>query len=598
MSLRGFLDYPFDVQNILRKRRALRSELVQQQGLTDIRVAILGGSTTQEIRSVLELFLLHNGFRAEFFESEYGKFFEDAVVDDSALRDFRPQVAIVHTTQLNLLNAPAPFTPADEVEQSFKAECARFQSIWRNLTQSLGCVVIQNNFDMPATRSLGGLDSTELFGRTHFLLRLNLEFARAARENSKLIINDIHYLSCRLGLDQWFDPVCWFSYKMAVSPASTVFLAHALARLVSAALGRTRKCLVLDLDNTLWGGVIGDDGATGIKIGKETPQGEAFTSFQQYCRELAQRGILLAACSKNEPESARAGLSHPDSVLTVESFSAIQANWDPKPGNVARIARDLNIGLDSLVFVDDNPAERAFVRAQLPDVAVPEVGSEVSKFARYLDRAGFFEVVALNRDDAQRGAMYAENAKRTALQSQFADYQEFLESLSMQAEIGEFSPVYLERICQLTNKTNQFNLTTKRYTLAEMEAMAASPECVTLYGRLKDKFGDNGLVSVLAARLKGRELHIELWLMSCRVLKRDMEAAMLDALVSRAAERGATDIIGYYYRTAKNGMVAEHYRSLGFEPESLEQDGSRSTWRLAIGKYMPRNKSIKEIIHA
>jgi FkbH-like protein len=250
------------------------------------------------------------------------------------------------------------------------------------------------------------------------------------------------------------------------------------------------------------------------------------------------------------------------------------------------------------VFVDDNPAERAFVRAQLPDVAVPEVGSEVSKFARYLDRSGFFEVVALNRDDAQRGAMYAENAKRTALQSQFADYQEFLESLSMQAEIGEFSPVYLERICQLTNKTNQFNLTTKRYTLAEMEAMAASPECVTLYGRLKDKFGDNGLVSVLAARLKGRELHIELWLMSCRVLKRDMEAAMLDALVSRAAERGATDIIGYYYRTAKNGMVAEHYRSLGFEPESLEQDGSRSTWRLAIGKYMPRNKSIKEIIHA
>jgi FkbH-like protein len=598
MSLRGLLDYPFDVQSVLRKRRALRSELIGQDGLTDIRVAILGGSTTQELRGSLELFLLRDGLRPQFFESEYGRFFEDAVVDDSAVRALKPQIAIIHTTQLNLINPPAVFAPSDAVEQCFKAECERFQSIWTNLTQNLGCIVVQNNFDMPTTRSLGGLDSTELFGRTHFLLRLNLEFARAARENPKLIINDIHYLSARIGLDQWFDPDSWFSYKMAVSPIATVHLAHATARLLSAALGKSRKCLVLDLDNTLWGGVIGDDGVTGIKIGKETPQGEAFTSFQRYCRELGQRGVLLAACSKNEPENARAGFAHPDSVLAVEEFSAICANWEPKPGNIEKTARDLNIGLDSLVFVDDNPAERALVRAQLPDVMVPEVGSEVSKFAQHVDRAGFFEVVALNRDDARRGAMYAENAKRATVQSQFANYGEFLESLSMEAEIGGFSSVYLERICQLTNKTNQFNLTTRRYTLAEMEAMASSPEFVTLYGRLKDKFGDNGLVSVLAGRLKGRELHVDLWLMSCRVLKRDMEAAMLDALVSRAADRGAKEIVGYYFRTAKNGMVAEHYRSMGFQPDSLEEDGSRSTWRLSVGDYVPRNKSIKDILYA
>ncbi len=592
------LKYPFDIKEVLRKRKAIRAELAQRPGLADVKIALLGGSTTSELRSIAELFLLDAGFRPTFFESEYGKYFEDVVVDDSALRAFAPDIAFVHTTRLNVLHAPRLYDAEAAVEDCLKAELDRFQAIWSRLTGELGCLAIQNNFDLPPVRSLGGLDSTESFGLSNFLLRLNLEFARAARQNPKLVINDIHHLSARLGLDQWFDPDYWFSYKMAVSHAGTVHLAHALAKLVRAAYGKTRKCLVLDLDNTLWGGVIGDDGLSGIKIGKESARGESFNAFQQYCLELNQRGVLLAVCSKNEPEIARQGFSHPDTVLKLQHCTAFQANWDPKPGNIEVIARQINIGLDSLVFVDDNPAERALVSAQLPEVAVPEVGSEVSRFAAYLDREGYFEALRLNRDDAQRAAFYADNSERAAQAARFADYAEFLASLEMKAEIGAFSPAYLDRIAQLTNKTNQFNLTTRRYTLAEMEAMAASPDYLTLYGRLADRFGDNGLVSVVAGRLERETVHIELWLMSCRVLKRNLEFAMLDALVERASRRGARELVGYYYRTPKNDMVAEHYAKLGFELVSRADDGSSSTWRLDLARPRVPNRVIKEITYA
>jgi FkbH-like protein len=589
------LNYPFDVDEILRRRKALRAELSRGTGLKDLRIAILGGSTTHEVRSIAELFLLKAGFRPVFLESEYGKYFEDVVVDDAALRAFRPEVAYIHTNWRNLVHAPRVLDADEQVERCLQSELARYEAMWRKLTGELGCVVIQNNFDLPPERSLGGLDATQSYGRSNFLLRLNLAFAAAARANGKLLIQDIHYLSAQVGLDRWGNPDHWFSYKLAISEAGTVVLAHSLARLVGAAFGRTRKCLVLDLDNTLWGGVIGDDGMKAIQIGNETPQGEAYTAFQEYCRQLHRRGILLAVASKNELANAQQGFTHPDTVLQMGDFTSFQANWDPKPGSLERIAAEVNIGLDSLVFVDDNPAERALVAAQLPMVAVPDVGSEVTRFAEYLDREGYFEVARISPEDGQRAAYYAENSARDSFQSAFASYEDFLASLDMKAQIGAFSTVYLDRICQLTNKTNQFNLTTRRYTMAEMEAMAVAPDHVTLYGRLEDRFGDNGLVSVVAGRVAGRRLDIELWLMSCRVLKRDMEHAMLDALAQRAAARGAEEIVGHYLRTAKNDMVADLYGRLGFELVERAADGSSSTWRLALASYQPRNRNIKNI---
>lgn len=596
--LRESLNYPFDIKTILRKRKAICHDLLHQPGLQDIRIAILGGSTTAEIRSILEIFLLKSGFRPTFYESEYGKYFEDVVVEDSALRAFKPEIAFIHTTHVNILFAPKIFDSEEKVAQSLQEEMDRYRAIWSKLSNELQCLVIQNNFDLPPTRSLGGLDATELYGKTNFLLRLNLEFARAARHHPGIIIHDIHYLSACIGLKQWFDQDYWFSYKMAVSHIGTVHLAHSLAKLVRAVYGKSRKCLVLDLDNTLWGGVIGDDGVHGIVLGNGTSQGEAFTAFQHYCRELNERGILLAVCSKNDTEHAQQGISHPEMILKSDQFTAFKANWHPKPDNIEQITREINIGLEALVFVDDNPAERALVMAQLPQVAVPDVGTEVSRFATFIDQEGYFEVLHINQDDAQRAAFYASNMDRTLHARQFSNYGEFLTTLEMKAEIGSFTPIYMDRITQLTNKTNQFNLTNKRYTLAEMQAIATSPEYITLYGRLADRFGDNGLITVILAKIMRHTAHIHLWLMSCRVLKRDMEYAMLDALVSKVIKRDIHEIIGYYNRSARNNMVAEHYGTLGFKLVAQAEDGSSSVWKLDPRDHQSKNVSIKDIYYA
>ena len=591
------LNYPFDIQYILRKRKSIKSELCQKEGLTDLKIAILGGSTTSEIVSIFELFLLKEGFRPTFYESEYGKYYEDVLIDDTNIRNFRPDIAFIHTTHVNLLNLPELFDTQEKVDFCLKSELDHYYNIWNKLTDDIGCLVIQNNFDLFPIRSLGGLDSTVLFGKTNFITRLNLEFASAARLNPKLIINDIHYLSAQIGLNQWFDTEFWLSYKMAVSHVGTINLAHSLTKLVRAALGNTRKCLVLDLDNTLWGGVIGDDGMHGIQLGKETAQGEAFTAFQLYCEELNKRGILLAVCSKNELINAQQGFTHPDTVLKLKHFTSFQANWEPKPNNIERIATEINIGIDSLVFIDDNPAERALVFAQLPQVAVPNVGSEVIRFAEFIDREGYFEVTGINTDDEQRSSFYADNNERITYQKQFTDYSDFLASLDMKAEIGAFSPTYIDRIAQLTNKTNQFNLTTKRYTLAEIESIAKSPEYITLYGRLADRFGDNGLVTIVSGKINAQQLHIDLWLMSCRVLKRDMEHAMLDALVAKAIERGVIEVLGYYYRTQKNDMVADHFSKLGFDLVAKADDDSNSTWKINLKNYVSINRNIKDITY-
>jgi FkbH-like protein len=384
---------------------------------------------------------------------------------------------------------------------------------------------------------------------------------------------------------------------MAMSHEATVAVAHNLALLVRSALGRTRKVLVLDLDNTLWGGVIGDDGVSGIKLGKDSPEGEAYQDFQRYCLELKRRGIVLAVCSKNEPGTAHEGFKHPDSVLKLNDFSAFRAGWGPKHEAIQEIAHELNLGLDSFVFVDDNPAERELVASQLPQVAVPRVGNNVARYAEHIERNGYFESARISSDDLARASQYAANAERAAVRATFADYGEYLLSLQMKAEIGPFVPTYMDRIAQLTNKTNQFNLTTRRYTLAEIQRVADDKAWVTLYGRLIDRFGDNGLVTVVAGEQRGDELHLDLWLMSCRVLKRDMEHAMLDAVVREAKQRGIRSVVGYYLPTAKNKMVAGLFEQLGFSSVSKEDSGA-STWRLDLdAPYEARNRHIKEITY-
>ena len=336
----------------------------------------------------------------------------------------------------------------------------------------------------------------------HLINQLNLEFAKSAREITNLHINDINYLSSYVGLKNWLDKSLWYQAKYALSFDAIPDLAFDLSKIINSIFGRTKKCLILDLDNTCWGGVIGDDGLDAIHIGTETALAESYTSFQKYTKELKDRGITLAVCSKNDLQNAKEGFEHPDSILKLNDFTSFKANWEPKHQNILDIAKEINIGIDSLVFIDDNPVERDLVTSQISSISVPDVGSDVIDFIDYIDRNGYFEPITLSSDDINRNQYYEDNKKRTNERAVFKSYNEFLSSLEMTAEIKPFSSVYLDRIVQLTNKTNQFNLTTKRYTAGEIDNIANSDKYIKLYGKLSDKYGDNGLSSCIYWSIK------------------------------------------------------------------------------------------------
>jgi FkbH-like protein len=590
MNLLNCLEFPLNTDTILRKKKAIKKQLLDVTPNIEKNIAILGGSTTAEIRNILELFLLKKGIKANFYESEYNQYYEDALFGDTKLTAFNPDIIYVHTTSVNVVQFPGIEDSEAVVNGLFDQEIERYHSIWRSLSQ-YDCAIIQNNFDLPADRSLGNLDFSELQGKTHFINKLNLAFAESARKLSNLFINDINYLSATLGIQNWFDRNLWYLTKYALSYSAIPSLALNLSNIINAIFGQTKKCLVLDLDNTLWGGVIGDDGLHGITIGKETALGEAYTDFQRYAKELKQRGVPLAVCSKNDAATAKEGLMHKDNLLTCSDMTSFKANWEPKHQNIQDISRELNIHTDSLVFLDDNPAERALVTAQIPEVAVPDIGDNIVHYIDYLDKSGYFEPACLSSDDKQRTAYYQRNKQRVAAQASFNNYHEYLKSLQMEAEIQSFSPLYHERITQLINKTNQFNLTTKRFTLGEVEATSENDQQIKLYGRLIDKYGDNGLIAITVASIYRHQCHINLWLMSCRVLKRDMELAMLDRLVDCCIKKGITEIIGYFYQSKKNKMVSELYKQLGFALISQNQDDT--VWCLPIHNYKNLNSTIK-----
>jgi FkbH-like protein len=581
------------LDELLMRRRALRKQLLTRVDLTDIRIAVLGGTTTNELVDILEILLLDSGFRPRFYQSEYGRYYEDAVLEPQAIAHFKPDVVYVHTCSINIQTVPPVSCTEVDFSAFVQSEVSRYRAIWTSLNNSVGCQIIQNNFELPTNAILGNLDAFSPGGSTRFVNELNREFALEAASTPRLTLQDLSSISARVGLNQWFDPERWFSYKIANTVEGSFAIAGSLTGLVRAMYGRSRKVLVLDLDNTLWGGVIGDDGPDKIQLGRETPIAEAYTAFQEYCLSMRERGVLLAVCSKNDEQVAKQGFAHPDSVLRLEHFSAFKANWAPKHENILVIAQELNLGVDSFVFVDDNPAERAIVEAQLPGVAVPDIGNEVTKYASIIEAARYFELLSLGKEDLIRAQLYEENARRANIEQKFASYGEYLDSLEMTAEIDVFNSTYIERIAQLTNKSNQFNLTTRRYTLAEIESAARDGKHIGIYGKLTDRFGDNGLVSVILGTVDRRELHLDLWLMSCRVLKREMEIAMLDSLVGRAKESHITTIIGYYLPTAKNGMVADHYVKLGFSNLSKDEGTAASVWMLDITKYEPRSRRIR-----
>ncbi|MCR4728727.1 MAG: HAD-IIIC family phosphatase [Lachnospiraceae bacterium] len=586
------LEYPFDAGYLIKKKAQIKKSLLAEgTNFLEKKVAILGGSTTAEVKNMLELFLLNFGIRPSFYESEYNKFFEDGMFDNPTLKEFAPDVIYIHTTSRNIISWPKATDNSEAAKAIANETYERFEELWNSLKEKYNCPVIQNNFEYPTYRLLGNADAVFPGGGVNFVNKLNALFTEYACSHENFYIHDINYEAACFGLDKWADALYWCMYKYAMTLEAIPQCAFGVARIIKAVFGKNKKALSLDLDNTLWGGVIGDDGADNIEIGQETPMAQGYHEFQKYLKRQEEIGVILSVNSKNNEDTAKTGLERPDSVLKLDDFASFKANWNNKDYNLIETAKELNLLPESFVFVDDNPAERELVRENVKGVSVPEMDG-IENYIRTLDRSGFFEVIALSKDDAKRAEMYRENAERMKAAANFADYGEYLKSLNMKAEIDAFAPEYMARIAQLTNKSNQFNLTTLRLSQSEIEEFALSPEYITLYGKLEDKFGDNGVVSVAIGKKVGDEVQIILWLMSCRVLKRDMEYAMMNEFVRRCAEKGATTIKGFYYPTEKNAMVKDFYSLFGFK--KVSEDGAGNTaWEVGTEEYKPKEVCIE-----
>lgn len=586
------LEYPFDSQYLLRKRKSLKRTLLEKKDLIPKKIAILGGSTTHDIKDMLELFLLNLGFIPSFYESEYAQYWQDAMFDNEELKKFGPDIIFIHTSNRNILQWPEISDSVDEVDEKLRNMFNHFKVMWEKLSHNYDCPIIQNNFEYPFFRIKGNKDASDYTGRINFVTRLNQLFYDYAQKNSGLFINDINWQSADYGLKKWSDPVYWYMYKYSLNLDAIPSLAFNVASIIKSIFGKNKKALAIDLDNTLWGGIVGDDGVENLEIGQETSNGQAYQEFQYYLKELKKQGIILNVISKNDYENAIAGLEHPQMLLRPNDFIEIKANWEPKSINLVNMAQELTLLPESFVFLDDNPAEREIIRQQVAGVALP-ILDQVDSYITAVDRANYFEVTNLSADDLKRNEMYKENIKRAELQNSFSDYGEYLLSLDMKAEIEPFSDIYMARIAQLTNKSNQFNLTTRRYTQEEITEISGNSEYITLYGKLIDCFGDNGVVALTIGQMHQDECDIILWLMSCRVLKRDMEFAMMDELVRICKKNGIKQINGFYYPTAKNSMVKDFYEKQGFTKISEDSEGN-TKWTLNLDEeYANKNKVIK-----
>lgn len=589
-------NYPIDVKTLRRKKAAIKRTLLEQPNLIEKKIAVLGGSTTNEVVDQLELFLLSYGIKADFYQSEYGKYWEDAMFGSPELDGFAPDIIFVHTNWRNIIDFPQMNMDKTQVGDMLEAEYQRFEGMWQRLSEKFNCPIIQNNFERPNYRLMGNRDVWDYRGRANYVSRLNQKFYEYADGHTGFYINDIDYLAADFGISQWNDAKYWNMYK-CINMDAIPYVAQSVAFVIKSIYGRNKKVLALDLDNTLWGGIVGDDGVEGIKIGPEVPQGQVYAEFQQYCKNLKDIGAVLAIDSKNEEENAIAGLNHPDGILHPDDFVDIKANWEPKDRNLEQMASELTLGVDSFVFADDNPAEREIVSAQLPGVAVPAMdGAE--NYIKVLDHSGYFEVTNLSAEDMKKTDMYHAKAEASKAKAAFADYSEYLKSLDMKATITGFEPIIVQRVSQLTNKSNQFNLTTLRCSEDDIRAMEESDAYICMAGRLVDKFADNGIVTVVAGEIEeGAEkiLDIKLWLMSCRVLKRGMEDLMMNELVSVARSKGIAKIVGHYYPTPKNAMVQNFFDDYGFSLTDTDEAGNK-IWELNVGDYSEKVSYIENEI--
>jgi len=539
-----------------------------------VRLAVLGSATLTHLLPAIRVAGLRRGIWIDTYENDFGQYAQELSDPDSELHAFKPTAVLLSLDAYHIaagvtsgLDKAGADAALDEIKH-------RIRDTWRLAREAFRCPIIQQTA-LPVHPAVLGNNEHRLPGsRARFLARLN-EALREMADADGVDLLAVEEYAARSGIERWHDPALWHRSKQEIAPPAAPLYGDLVGRWLAAKQGRSFKCLVMDLDNTMWGGVIGDDGMEGIALGQGSALGEAYVSFQDYARELTRRGVILAVCSKNDEANAVEPFEkHPEMVLRRPDIASFVANWSDKAGNIRAIAEELNIGLDALVFIDDNPFERTLVRQELPMVAVPEVSDDPTYYPRAIADAGYFEGLSVTDEDRERTAQYQGNKARDALKASTTDLPSYLRGLEMQLVWKRFDRIGLQRIVQLINKSNQFNLTTKRYTDEDVLAVMADPSAFGLQLRLLDRFGDNGVIAIIVGRLReNQDLYIDTWLMSCRVLGRQVEPTTLNLIAQEAQKLGARRLVGEYIPTRKNGMVKDHYARLGFTVMQRDDTG-------------------------
>jgi len=536
-------------------------------GFKNIRIAVLGDSATQLLVQAIRGYGYEEKIRFECFEADYDQIERQILDTSSDLYQFNPEyVLIFHSIQKFI----GKFYMLDEPDKEYASEKAidRIKNLYNTLFSALPCKIILSNLPDTDDNVYGNYFNKIKRSLGYQIREYNYKLMNICREYKNLFINDINMLQNRYGLSLVFDPKMYVNASMVYSLDFLPLLAKNSVDIINAISGRFRKCMIVDLDNTLWGGIIGDDGIENIQIG-ELGIGKAYTEFQQWLKQLKQRGIILAACSKNTEHIAKEPFEkHPDMVLKLDDFAVFAANWNTKVDNIKYIQSVLNIGFDSMVFCDDNPVEREIVRTYIPGISVPELPEDPAEYLLYLRSLNLFETATYSHEDTQRTKLYQQEAQRRDVQMNFKNEDEFLKSLHMVSSVKSFNSFTVPRVAQLTQRSNQFNLRTVRYSEEEISAISTSHEYFPLSFTLEDKFGDYGLISVLILKKENQSLFVDTWIMSCRVLKRTMEFFVLNTIVELAVMNGYDYIVGEYLPTAKNELVKDHYKDLGFTLEN------------------------------
>ena len=562
--------------------------------LVPLRMGVLSNSTIDLIVPALVTSAARHGIALEVIQASYDQVAQEALTPDSKVNSSRPDAVLL---ALDYRAIPLKLLPGDAEASSatVRGVVGYLQALRDGVKANSNAVCIFQTFAAPVETLFGSLDRSLQGTRRSLIDEINRELAENVVGSGDVLL-DVAGLAETVGLADWHNTQLWNMAKFSFSDELVPLYADHVARTVAAIRGKSRKVLILDLDNTVWGGVIGDDGLDGIKVAQGDAQGEAHLAVQQLALDLRQRGIVLAVSSKNTDDLAREPFEkHPEMLLKLDHIAIFQANWNDKATNIQSIAEELSLGLDAMVFLDDNPVERGLVRKLLPQVAVPELPEEPAYYARTLAAAGYFEAVAFANEDLKRAGFYQDNAKRANLQKQIGGVDAYLDSLEMTITFLPFDTTGRARIVQLINKSNQYNLTTRRYTDPEVTAAQDDPDVFTLQVRLTDIFGDNGMISVVICRQGIREVwEIDTWLMSCRVLGRKVEHMVLREILEHARAAGIQKLSGVYCPTERNGLVVDHYERLGFTRVAKEESGL-TRWELVVAGANPEKAPMKVV---